>query len=524
MTIIMRHLLLLLFISPFYSLYAQGSEKALKLDGSDDYIISSKNNRGVINQVTVTAWVKTSSKKLQMVMTKYDRYAEHGYQLLMKDGKAAFAGRDGSGEYRHSGYSFTNIDDNRWHHLAGVLHDGIWIIYVDGTMQRNFNSFYKTADLQSNAPLTIGNYFMVDADYFDGTIDELRVWKRALKEHEIVETMCQKVPVSSPDLVGYFKFDEASGESVTDHSPLNLGGTLTNMSPAARVISGAAIGDKSIYLAGWRNDGRTLSFKGLGDVTFSIDSIEAYGKIVHLYYVNSKPNSTNGITQSNQIKDYFGVFTSRTPGLKHHISFKLGQAGCNTTLFSREDNSELQWNKMVSTSINNSFSASSITGRGEYTFSSSNLKKLEDLYTEVFACPDERVSIDATVDGATYLWSNGKTTPKIDVISPTTISLDITIDGCTYTKVFSVTDEECITIPNIITPNGDQKNDSFIIRGASPADIEVEIFNRWGVSVYNKEGYDGNWAAQNLTAGTYYYVVKSSRSNRTFKGWVEVIL
>lgn len=522
----MRPLLLVLFflVAPFVPSLAQGSENALKFNGSNNYILSSKDNRGITSEVTVTAWVKTSSKKLQMVATKYDRDAEHGYQLLMRDGKAAFAGRDGSGEYRHSGYSFTTIDDDKWHHLAGVLSNGIWIIYIDGTMQMNFNSFYKTPDLRSNAPLTIGNYYLVNADYFDGIIDEVRIWNRALTDYEIIENMCQKIPASSPGLVGYFKFDEGSGVTVNDHSLLNLSGNLTNMSAAsARVVSGAPIGDKSVYLAAWRNDGEKLKFKGAGDVVFSIDSIEAYGKIVHLYYVNIKPNYTNGLSKPEQVNEYFGVFTSRSPDLKHTVSFKLGQESCSATLFTRDNNSTQQWQELNTTYQNNSFSASSTGGRGEYTIISTDTKFPLNLPSDIFACAGEQVIIDVTLDGATYLWSTGATTSQAKVISPATISLELTVDGCTYTRVFNVTNEECITIPNIITPNGDQKNDSFVIQGASPASTEIEIFNRWGVSVYKKEGYDGTWSAQSLPAGTYYYVVKSTKSNRAYKGWVEVI-
>ncbi|WP_109299827.1 gliding motility-associated C-terminal domain-containing protein [Aquimarina sp. AU474] len=71
-----------------------------------------------------------------------------------------------------------------------------------------------------------------------------------------------------------------------------------------------------------------------------------------------------------------------------------------------------------------------------------------------------------------------------------------------------------------VSPNGDGLNDTFIIQGiAQFPNNELSIFNRWGVEVYNKKGYDNSWAGvsegratiakgEELPVGTYYYVFK----------------
>ncbi|GGX21636.1 gliding motility-associated C-terminal domain-containing protein [Aquimarina muelleri] len=71
-----------------------------------------------------------------------------------------------------------------------------------------------------------------------------------------------------------------------------------------------------------------------------------------------------------------------------------------------------------------------------------------------------------------------------------------------------------------VSPNGDGNNDTFIIQGiAQYPNNELSIFNRWGVEVYNKKGYDNSWAGvsegratiarnETLPVGTYYYVLK----------------
>ncbi len=77
-----------------------------------------------------------------------------------------------------------------------------------------------------------------------------------------------------------------------------------------------------------------------------------------------------------------------------------------------------------------------------------------------------------------------------------------------------------LQIFSAVSPNGDNFNDTFIIQGiAQFPDNELSIFNRWGVQVYNKKGYDNSWAGisdgratiakgEELPAGTYYYVLK----------------
>ena len=79
-------------------------------------------------------------------------------------------------------------------------------------------------------------------------------------------------------------------------------------------------------------------------------------------------------------------------------------------------------------------------------------------------------------------------------------------------------------IPNIFTPNGDGKNDTFIIQNISSfPGSQLLIFNRWGNEVYRSDNYVNDWDGSKLTEGTYYYIFnrkESDGSHTTFKGWV----
>lgn len=79
-------------------------------------------------------------------------------------------------------------------------------------------------------------------------------------------------------------------------------------------------------------------------------------------------------------------------------------------------------------------------------------------------------------------------------------------------------------IPNVITPNGDTKNDTFEIIGLqSYTSAEVLIYNRWGNEVYRNSKYDNTFNGEGLNEGTYYYLVKLTNVNggvETYQGWI----
>ena len=82
-------------------------------------------------------------------------------------------------------------------------------------------------------------------------------------------------------------------------------------------------------------------------------------------------------------------------------------------------------------------------------------------------------------------------------------------------------------IPNVITPNGDGKNDSFVIKGLELFDKRrLRIYTRFGNEVYHAEQYQNDWIAQGLNDGTYFYILEIEGVNykpRIFKGYVTVI-
>jgi len=74
-------------------------------------------------------------------------------------------------------------------------------------------------------------------------------------------------------------------------------------------------------------------------------------------------------------------------------------------------------------------------------------------------------------------------------------------------------------IQNLITPNGDGKNDYWVLPSkiTKNSNIKVTILNRQGSEVYKSENYKNNWSGENngkqLPSSTYYYVITLDDGN-----------
>ncbi len=80
-----------------------------------------------------------------------------------------------------------------------------------------------------------------------------------------------------------------------------------------------------------------------------------------------------------------------------------------------------------------------------------------------------------------------------------------------------------LTIPNVITPNGDGKNDKLVFPNLQfYPDNYLVIYNRWGKKVYEKQGYDNSWVPD-VNSGTYYFVLDVPILEKVYKGSITII-
>ncbi len=94
------------------------------------------------------------------------------------------------------------------------------------------------------------------------------------------------------------------------------------------------------------------------------------------------------------------------------------------------------------------------------------------------------------------------------------------IIGCAQATVSIYVECEQVIIYSGFSPNGDDVNDFFTVRGLEGhPSHKVRIFNRWGNMIFEKENYtnnwDGSWNGARVPQGTYFYMIELNDASKT---------
>lgn len=100
------------------------------------------------------------------------------------------------------------------------------------------------------------------------------------------------------------------------------------------------------------------------------------------------------------------------------------------------------------------------------------------------------------------------------------IVLNIFNDYCAATDVGVIKIED-VKIPNLFTPNGDNKNDCFEIKGLYPG-WKVDVYNPWNSCVFKANSYNNEFCGDGLSTSVYYYLVCAPYGD-CCKSWVHII-
>ena len=116
------------------------------------------------------------------------------------DGKPEFAMRSDRQSSQVQCSSLRRIDDGRWHHLVGIRRGRSQLeLWIDGKLERTIhNTALGSVDLlqrdryghQSNStPIYLGHSPAYKGTFLSGSIDELHIYRRALKQGEIAKLL-----------------------------------------------------------------------------------------------------------------------------------------------------------------------------------------------------------------------------------------------------------------------------------------------------------------------------------------------
>jgi hypothetical protein len=200
-----------------------GSPAALAFDGAGDYVrVADHSSLHLTGELTLMAWVKeTAIGQYAKVISRRTGYY---FYFLGVDNGHPYGGIGDDVNYTVTGKSLLMSLD-RWNHLALVYDDAIdrMFLHFDGTE--------RATGVAQSLPATVGVDLSIGADsegtasYFNGDVDDVAIFSRALTDSEIRALSVGAVP---PDRVATYGFNGTVDDGGSGaHDGILVGGTFT---------------------------------------------------------------------------------------------------------------------------------------------------------------------------------------------------------------------------------------------------------------------------------------------------------
>lgn len=180
-----------------------GVDYALRFDGVDDYAsLGTARFPLPTSDQCVSLWVRLREVGTRQALLTLRR-DDSGDELGISEAGLFTLWRIWSPEVLAAASEPLSAGD--WHHLAYVRSEGEHRLYVDGRLQSR-----STTGSDNHSPTTgfIGT-FDGKQRFFDGDLDELRIWAIARSASDIEAEFGGGGAKSDPDLVGYYSFNES---------------------------------------------------------------------------------------------------------------------------------------------------------------------------------------------------------------------------------------------------------------------------------------------------------------------------
>lgn len=180
-------------------LWTEGKfNSGISFDGQNDFVRVS--HRSPLNPATslwtVSAWVRTDASA-GTILQKGSSMTDE-YELGVSQGKAYFTLNAGGADLVATALGTSSIAGGAWHHIVGVRsEDKTALLYVDGVQEGSSSFSGSDVSIWANNALIIGAHGNEAANPLAGTIDEVRIYTRALSSVEIQE-MYADTPDPSP--------------------------------------------------------------------------------------------------------------------------------------------------------------------------------------------------------------------------------------------------------------------------------------------------------------------------------------
>ena len=196
----------------------------MSFDGNDDYVEFA--NISLVDSGTWSCWINPTSfnSTSQHIITKYAAASTQRELVIEFDNSVLKANIYNPGQFWHTASSSQSVSLNTWSYVTTTYNKNdspSLKLFLNGVLVGSDDSFHGSIN-SGSIPLTIST-----SSYpFHGNIDYLEVWNSSLSVTEIQQYMSSPLTGNEPGLVGYWNFNEGSGNTVTDLSGNGNDGTI----------------------------------------------------------------------------------------------------------------------------------------------------------------------------------------------------------------------------------------------------------------------------------------------------------
>ena len=252
-------------------------------DGAEDYVAITHND--ILNAntaISVAFWMKAQDNSTNysgMIgkNSNSDWSNKLGWSFNFPgNGKIQFV--IGNSSSLASSITTSEYDDNNWHHVVGTWAGEKLKIFVDGSEAVYYSQGQTATSADSTSQVRFAEYaFDADERHYLGTLDEIRIYNRALSPAEV-----RNLYNWAPGPVAYYNFNEGVGSSAYDTSGYGNNGVLGTGSSAPTWTTGKF--------------GKGLKFDGSNDyVSIASDdtdfSLDPYRKMSFSAYIKANSYS-----------------------------------------------------------------------------------------------------------------------------------------------------------------------------------------------------------------------------------------
>jgi hypothetical protein len=203
------------------------AQYALDFDGVDDYVeVPHDPSLEFDSEISVEVWFKVEDVLPDPPQRIFGKVVDSGYStfsIFLNQGNIR-------GVIRGLVLSIDggSVEIGVWNHVAFAYDGEMARFRLNGVVMDS--SFFSDSLKNEPTPVTFGRFNDHYGQYFEGSIDEARLWNVGRTGEEIRSTMNVELSGTEEGLIGYWKFNEGVDDSIFDSSVYGNHGQLGSTS------------------------------------------------------------------------------------------------------------------------------------------------------------------------------------------------------------------------------------------------------------------------------------------------------